>query len=125
ATADMNPAQLAPTAQSQLQWPMWGIHYETSGLKGEAPDLPEVARLLELLDEWRAAITPEARRAAWNEMLSIYTDQVYSIGTINSTLQPVVVSGRLRNVPEKGIYAFEPGAYFGMYLMDTFWFAQD
>jgi peptide/nickel transport system substrate-binding protein len=125
ATADMNPAQLAPTAQSQLQWPIWGIHYETSGLKGEAPDLPEAARLLELLDEWRAAITPEARRAAWQEMLSIYTDQVYSIGTINSTLQPVVVSGRLRNVPEKGIYAFEPGAYFGMYLMDTFWFAQD
>ncbi|HUF44099.1 MAG TPA: ABC transporter substrate-binding protein, partial [Aestuariivirgaceae bacterium] len=122
ATADMNPAQLAPTAQSQLQWPMWGIHYETSGLKGEAPDLPEVARLLELLAEWRAALTPEERSAAWNEMLSIYADQVYSIGTINSTLQPVVVSGRLRNVPEKGIYAFEPGAYFGMYLMDTFWF---
>jgi peptide/nickel transport system substrate-binding protein len=124
-TADMNPSQLAPTSQAQLQWPVWGIHYETSGLKGEAPDLPEAARLLELLDAWRAATTPEQRRAAWHEMLSIYTDQVYSIGTINSTLQPVVVSGRLRNVPETGIYAFEPGAYFGMYLMDTFWFAQD
>lgn len=124
-TADMNPSGLAPTGQDQLQWPLWGVNYETSGLKGEAPDLPEAARLLELLDAWRAATTPEERRAAWHEMLSIYTDQVFSIGTINSTLQPVVVSAKLRNVPEKGIYAFEPGAFFGMYLMDTFWFAQD
>jgi peptide/nickel transport system substrate-binding protein len=124
-TADMNPSGLAPTGQDQLQWPVWGIHYETNGQKGEAPDLPEAARLLELLDAWRGATTPERRTAAWQEMLSLYTDQVFSIGTINSTLQPVVVSGRLRNVPAEGIYAFEPGAFFGMYLMDTFWFAQD
>jgi peptide/nickel transport system substrate-binding protein len=87
--------------------------------------VPEAARLVELLGEWRSAITTEERAAAWHEMLSIYTDQVFSIGTINSTLQPVVVSGNLRNVPDKGIYAFEPGAFFGMYLMDTFWFEQD
>jgi peptide/nickel transport system substrate-binding protein len=124
-TPDMNPSGLAPTGQSQLQWPVWGIHYETSGSKGEAPDLPEAARLIELLDEWRGATTKEERAAAWHEMLAIYTDQVFSIGTINSTLQPVVVSGNLRNVPDKGIYAFEPGAFFGMYLMDTFWFEQD
>ncbi len=124
-TPDMNPSGLAPTGQSQLQWPVWGIHYETSGAKGKAPDLPEAARLVELLDQWRGAITTEERAAAWHEMLSIYSDQVFSIGTINSTLQPVVVSGKLRNVPDQGIYSFEPGAFFGMYLMDTFWFEQD
>ena len=26
-TADMNPGQLAPTADDQLQWPLWGMHY--------------------------------------------------------------------------------------------------
>jgi peptide/nickel transport system substrate-binding protein len=125
ASADMNPAQLAPTSQAQLQWPVWGIYYETRGQKGEKPDLPEAARLIELLDDWRMATTTEERRAAWHEMLGIYTDQVYSIGTINSTLQPVVVTSKLRNVPEQGVWSFDPGSYFGVYMMDTFWFEQD
>ena len=37
--------------------------------------------------------------------------------------QPVVVNNRLRNVPQEGIYACAPGAYFGMYRPDTFWLA--
>ena len=31
----------------------------------------------------------------------------------------------LRNVPTKGIYNFDPGAFFGIYKPDTFWFATD
>jgi peptide/nickel transport system substrate-binding protein len=41
---------------------------------------------------------------------------------INSTLQPIVVSNDLRNVPEKGLNSFEPGAFIGRYMPDTFWF---
>ena len=26
-TADMNPGELAPTAEDQLQWPIWGYYY--------------------------------------------------------------------------------------------------
>jgi peptide/nickel transport system substrate-binding protein len=33
------------------------------------------------------------------------------------------VTRRLRNVPETGIYNFEPGAFFGIYRPDAFWFA--
>ncbi len=122
-TPDMNPSELAPTSQAQLQWPLWGIHYETNGVKGEKPDLAEGEQLVRLLGEWRKATSQDQRRDAWHKMLSLYTDQVFSIGTLNSTLQPVVVSKRLRNVPEQAIYAFEPGGFFGRYLMDTFWFA--
>ena len=57
-------------------------------------------------------------------MLRINAEQVFTIGIVNSTLQPVVVSRFLHNVPEKGIYGFEPGAYFGMYMPDTFWFSE-
>jgi peptide/nickel transport system substrate-binding protein len=35
----------------------------------------------------------------------------------------VVVSNRLRNVPDEGVYNWDPGAYFGRYGMDAFWFA--
>ena len=34
----------------------------------------------------------------------------------------IVVSNDLRNVPEKGLYSFEPGAFLGRYMPDTFWF---
>ena len=54
ATADMNPGELAPTTESQLQWPQWGMHFESRGERGSAPDLPEAAELLELLKQWRA-----------------------------------------------------------------------
>jgi peptide/nickel transport system substrate-binding protein len=47
---------------------------------------------------------------------------VFSIGTIGGVLQPVVVNDTLRNVPEKGIYNWDPGAYFGIYKPDHFWF---
>ena len=34
---------------------------------------------------------------------------------------PVVVSNKLKNVPEQGFSSFDPYAYFGVYEMDAFW----
>ena len=56
-------------------------------------------------------------------MLEINADQVYTIGLISGVLQPVVVRKTLRNVPEEGIYNWDPGAHFGLYEPDCFWFA--
>ena len=55
-------------------------------------------------------------------MLKIWADNVYSIGLIAGVQQPVVVNDRLRNVPEDGIYNWDPGAHFGIYKPDGFWF---
>ena len=52
----------------------------------------------------------------------IWADQVYSTGLIAGVPQPVVVNIRLRNVPSQGMYNWDPGAHFGMYKPDTFWF---
>ena len=30
-SAEMSPAEFAPTTQQQLQWPMWGQYHETKG----------------------------------------------------------------------------------------------
>jgi peptide/nickel transport system substrate-binding protein len=96
--------------------------YETHGAKGSAPDLPAAAELLDLYKQWRRSATDEERAAVWARMLSLYIDNVFSIGIINATLQPVVASSRLRNVPAKGLYSFDPTGYFGVYMPDTFWF---
>jgi peptide/nickel transport system substrate-binding protein len=55
-------------------------------------------------------------------MLQIWADEVFSIGTVAGVLQPIVVNAKLRNVPEQGIYNWDPGAYFGIYKPDGFWF---
>ena len=121
-TPEMSPAELAPTTQEQLEWPMWGQYYELSGSGGEKPASPEVQKLVQLYDEWRHADSDDERERAWLAMLGIHADQVYTIGTVARALQPVVVRDDLRNVPQEGVVSWDPGAYFGMYHMDTFWF---
>ena len=57
-------------------------------------------------------------------MLAINAKSVFSIGTVTRELQPIVVSNRLHNVPEKALFAFEPTSYFGVYRMDEFFFSE-
>jgi peptide/nickel transport system substrate-binding protein len=122
ATPAMSPWELAPTSQQQLEWPKWGQYYETKGKAGEAPDLPSALRLKELFENWLVASTEPDQSRIWHAMLQIWADEVYSIGTVAGVLQPVVVSDKLRNVPQEGIYNWDPGAFFGMYKPDGFWF---
>ena len=124
-TADMVPMELAPTAQTQLQWPKWGEYYETVEASGQAPDMPVGRRLLELNTAWRHADGVEARTEIWHQMLKIHADQVFAIGTVNSVPQPVVATNALKNLPEKGLYNWHPGAYFGIYKPDSFWFTKE
>ena len=120
--ADMSPEELAPTTQQQLHWPQWGKFYETGGQSGEEADLEHVVQLARLNDQWIRAKSTAEREEIWHKMLSIHADQVFTIGTVNGVPQPVVVNNRLRNVPEEGLYNWDPGAYFGIYQPDTFWF---
>lgn len=121
-TSDMEPDALAPTSSAQFQWPRWGQFVESNGKEGERPALPAANKLVRLYEEWRMSSTRDQRRAIWREMLALNAEELFTIGVINSTLQPIVVSRDLRNVPEKGLYSFEPGAFIGRYMPDTFWF---
>jgi len=123
-TANMSPGEFAPTRQTGLQWSKWGQHYETSGMAGEAPELPAARQLLELHEEWfRVGKGPERERI-WHEILDLHADNVFTIGLISGVLQPVVVVDNLRNVPEVGIYNWNPGSHLGIYMPDTFWLDQ-
>jgi peptide/nickel transport system substrate-binding protein len=122
ATAAMSPWEFAPTSQQQLEWPKWGQYYETKGAAGEPPALPSAVRLKELYEEWLVATSEEHHTRIWQEVLRQWADEVFSIGTVAGVLQPIVVNAKLRNVPEQGIYNWDPGAYFGLYKPDGFWF---
>lgn len=120
-TAMTIPEAFAPTNQIHYQWPKWGQHYETKGSAGEAPDLPEAQQLFDLFTQWKEAGDQESRAKIWDQMLAIWTDNVFTIGTVNEVRQPVSVKTTLANVPEDGLYNWEPGAFFGIYHPDTFW----
>lgn len=121
-TAATPPNELAPTSQQQLNWPKWGQHWETGGRAGAPPDDPSATELLSLYAGWTKTASLQRKQELWHQMLAIRTDQVFTIGTVRGVPQPVVVSDRLRNVPVEAIYNWEPGAFFGVYHPDTFWF---
>ena len=81
-TSEMSPNELAPTAQEQLQWPMWGQYYENNRKGGEAPALPEAKELVELYDKWRVSASAAEREQIWLRMLEIHAQQVYTIGIV-------------------------------------------
>lgn len=123
-TAEMSPDELAPTRQDTLIWPKWGNHFETAGKAGQAPDLPEGKLLLKLNADWNAAKSAADRKSIWAQMLAIHAQQAFIIGTVSEVMQPVVVRKTLNNVPEKGVFSWDPGGQFGMYRMDEFWFSR-
>lgn len=121
-TADMSPKELAPTTDDQMHWPLWGLHHLSGGSDGKPSDMPEVIALSKLFADWRSAASFEERQRIWHEMLQIHADQVFTIGTVNATLQPVTHSSRMKNVPKDGLYGFAPMSYLGVYMPDIFWY---
>ena len=123
--ADSSPAELAPTNQYQYQWPKWGLYYESNGKSGEEPDDPVLKELLALNHQWRLALDRAEREKIWLRMLEIHSEQMFTIGVVSGVRHPVVVNNYLHNVPKKGFYDIKPGAYFGIYKPDTFWFSEE
>ena len=121
-TPDTPPVDFAPTSQQQLEWPMWGQYVETGGKAGEPADMARAMELQELSKAWVDAPDRSERMRIWRRMLEIRAEETYTIGIVSNVPQPVVVNKRLRNVPAKGIYNFEPGAHFGIYRPAAFWF---
>ena len=122
-TAASSPAEFVPTSQQSLQWPKWGQYHETNGKAGEKPTGEHVIHLLELYQRWKNTAAQKEKSKIWQKILEIHSDQIYSIGLVAAVLQPIVVSSQLKNVPLSAIYNWNPGAHFGIYKPDTFWFA--
>lgn len=123
-TPEAPPTDVAPVDQANFSWPMWGQHFQTKGAAGEAPDVPEAERLLALFKDWNAAVSREERARIWEEMLAIHADQVFQIGIVSAAPQPVIVNKKMRNVPKQGIWAWDPGAHFGVHRPDEFFYAE-
>jgi peptide/nickel transport system substrate-binding protein len=123
-TPETSPDELAPTSQLQLQWPKFGQWYETSHKVGDAPDIAEVQELAALYQQWRRATKDDERARLWERMLTIHAEQQFTIGIVSGVPQPVIARQTLMNVPKEAFYNWDPGAFFGIYHPDMFWFKQ-
>ncbi|MHB2263998.1 ABC transporter substrate-binding protein [Aliihoeflea sp. PC F10.4] len=115
-----DPAELAPTNSRQPEWPAWGAYFETKGTSGHPPDLPVAQELLDLNEAWAETDDEARKEEIWREMLRINADQALRIGIVSDVDQVVVVSNHLKNVPERGVFNWNPGAFFGVYRPDSF-----
>ncbi len=122
ATPSSDPAELAPSEERQNNWPLWGLWVESGGTAGEQPEGAKVQSLLQLYREWSQAPNPDTKRLAWAAMLGIHAEELFTIGLVAGVPQPIAVRRGLRNIPNEAPYLYEPGAYFGRFRPDTFWF---
>jgi peptide/nickel transport system substrate-binding protein len=116
------PSYLAPTDQVFFAWPKWGQYFQTDGQAGERPDYRPAQELMELASAWERTRDIGERSRIWQRMLYIHADEQFGIGLLAEAPQPVVVSDKLRNVPEFAKWAWEPGAHFGVHRIDEFYF---
>ncbi len=124
-TANSSPDELTPSRDDQLQWPKWGHNQISQGKGGEPVDLPIGKKLVALNNAWVEAKSDQERQNIWHNILEINADQVFTIGLVAGVPQPVVVNNALHNVPEQGVYNWDPGAHFGIYRPDTFWYEKN
>ncbi|WP_339764859.1 ABC transporter substrate-binding protein [uncultured Sulfitobacter sp.] len=117
-----SPKYLAPTNQEFFAWPMWGQYYQTMGQSGEAPDMQPARELMDLANDWTRTDDALKRATIWERMLAIHAEQQFAIGILSEAPQPVVVSNRLMNVPQEAVWAYDPGAHFGIHRIDEFYF---
>ena len=118
-TALMPPTELAPMRQDNYAWPKWGQYVETKGKNGEAVDIPEAKRLLELYDELDDDRRRRGEGAGLARDAAATTPRTNgSIGTVAGALQPIVVSNGLQNLPTRALYSWEPTAILGVYRID-------
>jgi peptide/nickel transport system substrate-binding protein len=122
ATAGMSPAERVPSDSAFLTGMAWGAYVDSKGKNGEKIDYEPVQRLMDAYAQWLGASADADRMAAWQAILDTHVDEVLTIGLLAEVRQPIVVKDKLQNVPKDGVWGWDPGANFGIYGMDTFFF---
>ena len=84
----------------------WHDWYFSSGKQGWEP--PEkVKRLFKLFETYLTAPSDKERIKAAKELGRAQAENLWVIGTVGFVPHPVVVSNKLRNVPENGLWAWD------------------
>ncbi|HEY9290470.1 MAG TPA: ABC transporter substrate-binding protein [Microlunatus sp.] len=119
---DLEPVWYVPTSSGSHSCPGYGLWYATGGKDGIKPP-SEMKDLMDTWDALRTAPSDTERIAAGKKITQQHNDNVYVIGLMKLSFQPVVVSNKIINVrtdqPELSFYYGREGItkaeqiYFG------------
>ena len=93
-------------AASLAMWSEWSRWYLTNGKKGERPP-PEIVELQRIADEFSMTMDPVRRVQLGKQILATNAEKLWTIGTVGLAPQPVVVSDRLKNVVDEGLWGWD------------------
>jgi peptide/nickel transport system substrate-binding protein len=102
--------------------PQWAWWYRSGGKSGKEPPR-EAKRLLQLWEKMLTTTNEAQRISLGKEILRSQAKNLWTIGTVGLTPKPILVRENLRNIPEKGLYAWD--FYYGVhYNPEQFFFKQ-
>lgn len=93
-------------AASTSMWNEWARWHLTEGRLGEMPP-SEIKQLQHWADQLSTVLDPSERIRLGKKILASNAENVWSIGTIGLAPHPVVVSERLKNVVERGLWGWD------------------
>lgn len=93
-------------AASLAMWSEWSRWYLTQGAQGEQPP-EQIVELQRLADEFGTSMDPARRIELGKQILAANAENLWTIGTVGLAPQPVVVSDRLQNVVDQGLWGWD------------------
>jgi peptide/nickel transport system substrate-binding protein len=93
----VDPIYQFPFDERSWMAPAYGIWYKTGGKEGEEP-IPELKELMDLFDEYKVTVDPDAQTEIAKEIVRKTTTQLHVIQTCGQAPAPVIVRNNFHNV---------------------------
>lgn len=118
----LNPWHFVPNSWEFSTGPQWAVWYISWGKSGEEPP-EEVKKALKLWETVQTSLDEKKQIEAGKEMLRLFVENLWGIGTVGLQPWPVIAKNNLRNVPEGGLLAWD-WVYLARYRPEQFFLKQ-
>ncbi|CAG1015478.1 MAG: ABC transporter substrate-binding protein [Anaerolineae bacterium] len=96
----VDPIYVFPFDERSWMAPAMGIWYKTGGKEGIEPTA-DFKKAMDLYDEYKLTVDPARQNEICKEIVSMSTTNLWTLGTVGLTPNPVVVKNNFMNVAEK------------------------
>jgi len=95
----VDPIYQFPFDERSWMAPAMGIWYKTGGAEGIEPT-PEFQQAMDLYDQYKATVDPAAQTEICQQIVRLASENLWTLGTVGLTPNPVVVKNNFMNVTE-------------------------
>ena len=118
------PVFIAPHTKYTYWASKYGQWYESGGEIGIEPTDPDILELQDIFEKVQYAITAEEKERLFTRYYELHQKNCWVIGTVGETPQLIVAKNDLRNIPQKALWDWIIGRYFGHTQIEQFFLRQ-